>query len=597
LCHLTFKTPFLSNLSPLPNKLHRFVVLYSSIKQLKINPTTMRIKKCVAILAFTLPIVWASAQSKAPDNWFNKDLAKDNVAGMSTEEAYSRLKAKGKKGQTIIVAVLDSGVDYKHEDLKEIMWVNPGEKPNDGIDNDGNGYIDDIHGWNFIGGKNGENVHHDTYELTREYKRLTAKYQGKELTSKGVDKADYAYFQKVKEAFEEKRGELEQQKAGVDDFFGKAENAFAAAAKALNKAAITKEDLPALKNDPSMKESIGILERCFAQEITPETIGDSKKEASEYFDGGLMYGLNPDYNPRTIVGDVVDDLSNRFYGNNDVQGPDAMHGTHVAGIIAAKRNNKIGMDGVAENVRIMSVRCVPDGDERDKDVANAIRYAVDNGASILNMSFGKGYSPDKEYVDAAIRYALDHDVLLVHAAGNDSEDNDSDPNFPNDKFKKSGWFKAKNAGNWMEIGALSWKSGEKRPATFSNFGKKNVDLFAPGVAIYATVPDNKYQNLQGTSMASPAAAGVAAILRSHYPDLNAKQIKEVMESSVVAQDGKVYKPGTTELVSFSELCTTGGTVNADKAVVAAEKVKGKKVKNARWRMAGEAAGRMKVVTP
>jgi cell wall-associated protease len=558
----------------------------------------MRIKQCVAILALTLPIVWASAQTKAPDNWFNKDLAKDGVAGMSTEEAYARLKAKGKKGKTIIVAVLDSGVDYKHEDLKEIMWVNPGEKPNDGIDNDGNGYIDDIHGWSFIGGKDG-NVHHDTYELTREYKRLTAKYQGKEATSSGVNKTDYAYYQKIKEAFEEKRGELEQQKAGVDDFFAKAGKAFTAAATALGKPSINKEDLSALKasTDASVKESLPVIERCFAQDITPETIGESQKEASEYFDGGLMYGLNPDYNSRTIVGDVEGDFANRFYGNNDVKGPDAMHGTHVAGIIAAKRNNNIGMNGVAENVRIMSVRCVPDGDERDKDVANAIRYAVDNGASILNMSFGKGYSPNKEYVDAAIRYALDHDVLLVHAAGNDSEDNDTDPNFPNDKFAKSGWFKAKNAGNWMEIGALNWKSGEKRPASFSNYGKKNVDLFSPGVAIYATVPENKYQNLQGTSMASPAAAGVAAILRSYYPDLNAKQIKEVMESSVVAQDGKVYKPGTTELVPFADLCKTGGTVNADKAVVAAEKVKGKKVKSARWRMAGEAAERMKVVVP
>ena len=275
-----------------------------------------------------------------------------------------------------------------------------------------------------------------------------------------------------------------------------------------------------------------------------------------------------------------------------------MHGTHVAGIIAAKRNNGIGMNGVADNVRIMSVRCVPDGDERDKDVANAIRYAVDNGASVINMSFGKGYSPDKQYVDDAMRYAAQHDVVIVHAAGNDSENNDTDPNFPNDKYaKKGGWFKPKKVDTWMEIGALNWKSAEKRPAKFSNYGKANVDIFSPGVAIYATVPGNKYQDLQGTSMASPAAAGVAAILRSYFPELSAKQVKGVMMDACAKQEGKVTKPGTTEMVSFSELCVTGGIVSASKAVEAAAKVKGKSVKLAKWRMAGEAAAKAKAVTP
>ncbi len=557
----------------------------------------MRIKICFVALGLLIFSALANGQTKAPDNWFNKDLTKDGVLGMSTEEAYAQLRAKGKKGKTIIVAVLDSGVDWKHEDLKDVMWTNPGEIPNDGKDNDGNGYVDDVHGWNFIGGPDGQNVEHETLELAREYGRLSKIYAAGNKT--GNDK-EYKYWLEVKTNFEEKRGELEAQVAMVNKFFKKAEDAFAQAAKALGKSKITPEDLPALKKleNNSLAEAIPVIEKCFSQEITPENLEEQKKEATEYFDGQLQYGMNPDFDSRKIVKDNYNDFSNRIYGNNDVTGPDASHGTHVAGIIAARRGNGVGMDGVAENVKIMAVRAVPDGDERDKDVANGIRYAVDNGACIINMSFGKGYSPNKEYVDDAVRYALAHDVLLVHAAGNDSEDNDADPNFPNDKFaKKGGLFKSKTAANWMEIGALSWKPGEKRPASFSNYGKKNVDLFSPGVAIYSTTPDNKYASFQGTSMASPAAAGVAAMLRSYFPDLSATQVKKIMMGSVVAQTGKVYKPGTQDLVEFSDLCTTGGVASASKAVDAAEKVKGKKVKKAKWRMAGEKAEKVKSVIP
>jgi subtilisin family serine protease len=206
------------------------------------------------------------------------------------------------------------------------------------------------------------------------------------------------------------------------------------------------------------------------------------------------------------------------------------------------------------------------------------------------MSFGKGYSPNKAYVDAAMKYAADHDVLLVHAAGNDSENNDTDPNFPNDAYKKpvkAGFLKKeKNVATWMEIGALSWKGGEKRVAGFSNYGKKNVDLFSPGVAIYSTVPDNKYASFQGTSMASPAAAGVAAIIRSYYPQLSAKQVKSILETSVVKQDGDVNKPGSTEKIKFSELCVSGGIISASNAAALADKTKGKKVKKAIWQDAG-----------
>ncbi|MCY7327257.1 MAG: S8 family serine peptidase, partial [Saprospiraceae bacterium] len=472
--------------------------------------------------------------------------------------------------------------------------TNPGEIAGNGIDDDQNGYIDDIHGWNFLGGKDGKNVDHETLEMTREYVRLNKRFKGtdpKNLSSS--DKKEYKYYEEVKTAFEDQRREAEAGKAQIDKQINKIADAFTTVEKAIGKKDFTVEELDKVNtgSNKELKEAVTMLQRVMANGVTTRAeLEEQRKEGSEYYDGQLQYNLNPDYNPRVAVGDNPEDLSSRNYGNNDYQGPDASHGTHVSGIIAAKRDNGVGINGVADNVRIMSVRCVPDGDERDKDVANAIYYAVDNGASIINMSFGKSYSPQKAYVDAAMKYASDHDVLLVHAAGNDAENNDTDPNFPNDMYQspvKAGLFKKeKNVPTWMEIGALSWKTGEKRVATFSNYGKKNVDLFSPGVAIYSTTPDNKYASFQGTSMAAPAAAGVAAIIRSYYPDLSARQVKDIMLKSVLPQEGEVTKPGATEKVKFSELSVSGGIVSATNAIAMASTTKGKKVKKATWREAG-----------
>ncbi len=556
----------------------------------------MTIKHCAAVIALGLSAAMLSAQgNKAPENWFTLDPVADKVNGTGGDQALKNLKAKGKKGQTIIVAVLDSGIEVDHEDLKDIIWTNPGEIPGNKIDDDGNGYVDDIHGWNFLGGRDGRSVLHETLELTREYVRLKKKYGNSNgQTLSGADKKEFEYWQGVKTAFEEQRKEAEEGKARIEQQLVKVEEAFITVEKAIGKKEFTAEELSKVDagSNAALKEAVGLVQAVMAQGIASRAdLEEQKKEATKYFSGQLEYNLNPDYNPRDIVGDDPNDLSNRNYGNNDYEGPDAFHGTHVAGIIAAVRNNGKGINGIADNVRIMTVRCVPDGDERDKDVANAIYYAVDNGASIINMSFGKGYSPQKAYVDAAMKYAADHDVLLVHAAGNDSENNDTDPNFPNDNYNKpykAGLFKKdKNVPTWMEIGALSWKTGERRVAGFSNYGKKNVDLFSPGHQLYSTVPDGKYGNASGTSMASPAAAGVAAIIRSYYPELSAKQVKGIMEKSVVKQDGEVYKPGTTEKIKFSELCVSGGIISATNAVTMAEQTKAeKKSKNSVWREAG-----------
>ena len=313
-----------------------------------------------------------------------------------------------------------------------------------------------------------------------------------------------------------------------------------------------------------------------------EDLDEQLKSEIERYEGKAKFQYNPDLDTRKDI--VKDDYANpddRNYGNSDVKGPDAFHGTHVAGIIGAIRDNNKGIKGVADNVRIMSVRCVPDGDERDKDVANAIRYAVDNGATVVNMSFGKSYSWDKNAVDRAVKYAADHDVLLVHAAGNDAKNNDTDhTNFPTPNFERKSlwqrWFGKKRATNWIEVGALSWKTEDKSVAGFSNYGQTNVDVFSPGVDIYSTAPDGKYQNASGTSMASPVTAGVAAMIRSYFPELTAEQVKECIENSVVKQNYQVKKPGSEEKVPFSTLSRTGGTVNAFKAVQLAGQMKGKK---------------------
>jgi subtilisin family serine protease len=512
--------------------------------------------------------------SDVKENWFNLDRAADGVQGVSTEKMYQEL-LKGKKSQTVIVAVIDSGVDAEHEDLKDIMWVNPGEIPGNGIDDDKNGYVDDIHGWNFIGGRDGRNVGHDSFEGTRLYKKYMQYFEGKDVTKLSKkDKAMYEEYQQLKSDIEAKQEELG---GSVALYTGLLEGV-RALKTAMGKDEVTKEDLQNFETeDPQQQQALNVLNNVMGEE--GGKLSDVEKQlegAVDYFSGQYEYGYNPDFDPRDIVGDNYADSYEKGYGNNDVKGPDAGHGTHVAGIIAAVRNNDIGMNGVADNVRIMSVRAVPDGDERDKDVANAIIYAVDNGASIINMSFGKGYSWDKEAVDKAVKYALKNDVLLVHAAGNDAEDNDTEPNFPNDMFEKSGLFGPKRASNWMEIGALSWKGGESSVANFSNYGKGNVDVFAPGVDIYSTTPDQSYDTYSGTSMASPVAAGVAAVLRSYFPELTAEQVKEIIMESSDKQNFKVKKPGSKTLVPFSELSVSGGVVNAYKAVEMAAKTKGKK---------------------
>lgn len=511
-------------------------------------------------------------------DWFLRDPELDKVQGLSVERAYSLLT--GKPSRTVIVAVIDSGVDFKHEDLKDVMWVNEKEIPDNGVDDDKNGYVDDLYGWNFIGGKTG-NVKQDTYEVTREYARLSKKYKDiEEQKVSKKDQAEYAYWKTIEDDYTKKKTEnetnykscseqLEQYKAfsqGLTD-------AIALVKSTYHVEKISFALVDTMKNtDPKLKFAKYILNLIYENEgkdAEVEKLNDELKfivehngEVCDHYKIAMDFGYNLDFNPRNIVGDDYANLTETRYGNNDVKGTRPVHGTHVAGIIAADRKNEIGMKGVADRVKIMALRAVPSGDERDKDIANAIRYAVDNGANIINMSFGKDYSPQKAYVDKAVKYAESKGVLLVHGSGNDNDNNDVKASYPS-RFYLDG----KEATNWIEVGASTWDSDNTLLADFSNYGKKTVDFFAPGVKIYSTTPENTYQEQDGTSMASPAVAGVAALLMSYFPDLTSKQVREILLQSTRKFDNlKVRKPGSTEEVTLHELSISGGLVNAYEAV-------------------------------
>jgi subtilisin family serine protease len=531
--------------------------------------------KKITILACLFFALVSNAQNKRPDNWFNLDATNDKVNGVSTEKTYEEL-LKGKKSTTIIVGVLDSGVDYMHEDLKDIMWTNPGEIAGNGIDDDKNGYIDDIHGWNFMGNKDGTNVAKDNLELTRVYKDLKAKYDGKSITDlkTKADKKEFKFWQIVKADYDKEFAQAEAQ----TNQYKFIKDAVASVVDKIKKEKgvekVTLEDLKAFDaKDQKDKQGKAIALAQGAKGMEVEDLLEQLTEALKSMDGSRL-DVNAD--TRAIVGDNYNDINEKYYGNGDCKGPGAFHGTHVAGIIAASRKNGIGMDGVADNVRIMSVRCVPDGDERDKDVANAIRYAVDNGAVILNMSFGKKYSPGKKAVDDAVKYAESKGVLLIHAAGNASDDIDEVIHYPCKKLQNG-----KTPSNFMDVGALSWRPDDEIVAPFSNYGKETVDIFAPGVDIHSTVPDNnQYKDASGTSMAAPVVAGVAAVLKSYFPELTPKQIIKILTKSSIKtyKTKKVIKPGTKdEMIEFGELSNTGGIVNLYEAVKMAQgmvKVKG-----------------------
>lgn len=529
----------------------------------------------LAALCVSATIIINGDPSSAPKNWFNLSYKDDGTRGVGTEKTYKELLA-GKKPDTIIVAVIDGGVDYKHEDLKNVMWHNRGEIPGNKIDDDKNGYVDDVYGWNFIGGANGENVEHDNLELTREYRRLKKKFKNK--TREDLPSSDTADFTKYLAVQKDYNAKYDDAKATLDNIsnFRKTNEGLKDEIKnKTGKDTVTYEDFINHNPSPQYKQFHTLMKTLVVKKAEDWTMLNAEiEEGYEAYNNMLDYHLNVDYDPRSIVGDNYEDQTEKYYGNPDIKGPDAFHGTHVAGIIAAQRGNGLGIDGIADAVLIMGVRVVPDGDERDKDVANGIRYAVDNGAKVINMSFGKAYGFNKAVVDDAVKYAESKGVLIVHAAGNDSKNNDVTNNFPTARYLDGGV-----ASNWIEVGALNWQTGKNSLAPFSNYGKKNVDVFAPGVDIHSCKPENGYADASGTSMASPVTAGVCAVLRCYFPSLSAADVKRIVETSSDKSMAKkkVIIPGEKKKkAKFGTLCKTGGTVDLYAAVQLASGVPAKK---------------------
>ena len=500
-------------------------------------------------------------------NWQNLDLSQDTVFGISTEKAYTTL-LQHKKSTTVIVAVIDGGVDTAHEDLRQVIWNNPKEIPGNGVDDDHDGYTDDVHGWDYIGGPK-EDVHYDNLEVVRLYREQKPFYDSLQAAGAIPDKYQTGYnrFLKMKEQYESALTRVKQTVEGISRF------------KSILDSIVTKmgKDTPTLNDwqaytpatGPELRVRQIVVRQLESGMPYQELISDGIVGPLQHFQDELSYHLNITYDPRPIVGDDYNNAFERNYGNPDVTGPDALHGTHVSGIIGAVRHNGIGIEGIADNVQIMALRVVPDGDERDKDVANGIRFAADHGAKVINMSFGKAWPKSKKAVDDAVKYAVSKDVLLIHAAGNEGQDLDAPgvENYPNPVYGDSSGV----ADAWLTVGATGFTDDSTLVATFSNYGKKNVDVFAPGVQIYSSVPGSKYRNESGTSMASPVVAGLAALIREYHPKLSAVDVKEIIMQSVVKPAHPVRVGDRS--VQMSELCVSGGVVNAYQALQLAEHFK------------------------
>lgn len=523
-------------------------------------------KIILMILGTTLCVLAFSQNPDATVNWHLKDQATDKLQGVSLERCYKELLS-GKEKYEVVVAILDSGVDIYHEDLEGCIWVNKNEVSGNGIDDDKNGYIDDVNGWSFIGGAEGD-VEFDNLEFTRIFIDLKKRFDGK--TKKTIDKKNKKEFEQYlvfEKQFEKRLSEAEAEFNEFMQVYMAYEQAKSLMQELTRKGNPTIEEISNVETSNEMEEAF----KGFVLEVKTAGAESQFEEGKAHFENTLKYMYNLDFDSRAIVGDNYADTTEKYYGNNNVKGPDSRHGTHVAGIVSALRDNGVGAQGInSSNVKIMSVRVVPNGDERDKDVANAIRYAADNGADIINMSFGKSYSPQKPAVDQAVTYAESKGVLLIHAAGNSSKNIDKNDNFPNKKP-----LKGKCVESWIEVGSSTWVPAEYMVSDFSNYGKKSIDIFAPGSDIYSTVPENGYEMLSGTSMAAPVVTGVAALIMSYYPELKAQEVKNILINSAADfKEARIDIPGESQdLVKFKRLGKNGGVVNAYNAIRLAQENK------------------------
>lgn len=503
----------------------------------------------LAAALFCISLQGASAQG---NDWYNLDYSTDSVAGISVNRALAWLESKAELSP-VIVAVIDDGVDINHPDFAGRIWVNPSEKPGDGLDNDGNGYVDDVHGWNYLGNPDGENIEHENLEITRMLRDMAPLFDGKSRDDfKGKDKKAFDTYTAMRAQYDEQVNDLQEQFTQFSQLTAMYSGALAYARERIGREDITINQL--LEYETTGDDEKQVFD--FLLMAEQSGMKNYIEEGADYFDAALNYHYNFDFQPRSIVNTDA----STAYGNNMVDAANPDHGTHVAGIIAALRGNDLGVNGIAPNAVIMPLRTVPAGDERDEDIAKAIRYAVDNGARIINMSFGKGFSPNEPLVHEAMRYAESKDVLLIHAAGNDASNNDRVPNYPDGTMGKR-----KAMSNWITVGASGPNPKEDLLAEFSNYGKKKVDILAPGVDINSLKPGEATAVNSGTSMAAPVVSGLAALILGIDPSLSAKEVKAIILRTATPYPNApvTYDDGEVKL---KKVLRNPGVVNAYEAV-------------------------------
>lgn len=538
-------------------------------------PKTLSLLLLISI-SFGTMAQQAAIKSEKKIGWHLLNKAVDGYYGTGVKEAYELLA--NRKPTTVTIAVIDSGIDTLHEDLKEHLWTNPKEIPGNGKDDDGNGYVDDVHGWNFCGSKEGENLSHNTHEIARVFHQWKAEFQGKLAKDIPADRL-FAFHQ-----WQRADSLLQKQ---YDEYLKSFDNVrnYATALHTTSRLILAEtqtsefnfETIEKMKGKDSLAWALRVWKSVF-KDMTSKTVSNVAvlKDIDGYQNTLQGYKDRHDDAPTDFRGqltkDKVDDVTDRIYGNNNLYASAGNHGTHVSGIIGAIRNNGKGVDGIVDQVRIMFIRAVPGGDEHDKDVALAIRFAVDNGASIINMSFGKPVSPYKKMVDDAVQYAAAKNVLLVHGAGNDGEDLDKSPFYPNPYL-----IDGTKATNYLTVGASGDYSTGGLVADFSNYGQ-GVDLFAPGVYIQSTTFSNGYEAFDGTSMASPVAAGVAGLIKSYFPQITPPQMIDLLVSTGTPITEKVTIPGGEEKVPMTRLCSSGKIINAYEAAKKALALYGEKGK-------------------
>lgn len=501
------------------------------------------------------------------ENWQYQDIIKDTIAGISLEKAQELVADKD--NSIVTVAIIDSPIEISHEHLKNNIWTNTDEIPNNNIDDDKNGYIDDIHGWNFMGNAKGVN---DIY-MQMESTRLLKKYEAQKPTS--TNESTYSLVKKLYDS-------IYMKSKKEYDHYSEIYKAYKGVKSELSK--------KSLNGNYSIKQ-LDSIKKVYADDwyfksmitnlISLEKYigGDDIIFYNELYTKHLEVLFHKEYNDRKITGDNPNVLNDSNYGNHVVSHnlDKLTHGTSVSGPMI--QSSKSQVQGISSKIKIMPICISGYGSEHDKDIALAIRYAVDNGAKVINISLGKLLSLHKEWVFEAFKYAEQHDVIIVSSAG-DSSLNLTEINYyyPNDNVDNT----AEVSNNFLLVGASTYDPNEKLVASFSNYGTIDVDIFAPGIEIFTTTVNNTYDFQDGTSMSASITSGVAALIFSYYPNLIASEVKQIIMESGVSYDIMVNKPSTSkekELVPFSSLSKSGKIVNAYNALLMAEEISTKKKKN------------------